>query len=382
MPSINKPNIMIIAGEASGDQRGGEVAEQLRQLCPNAKLSGIGGKDMRTAGVDCLFDVNDLAVMGFIEPIKHLPKILRIFKAIKQHFVTDKPDLIILVDYPGFNLRLAKAAKQAGIKVLFYVSPQVWAWRQGRVKKIAKVVDHMAVIFPFEEKFYQQHHVPVTYVGHPLSEKIKEAPSQTEARKQLKLAATDTVISLMPGSRHSEVEKLLPIMLAAIQKIISHHPQLKIVLPLASTIDKSLIKNFSTSCSVPIIFSENSLLTTAAANVVVTASGTATLETALLNKPMIIVYKVSRLSAAIAKRVIKIPFISLCNIVAGKGIVKEFLQDEATPENISLELLKILDDRAYHSQMLTELQQINRIVGNHQAAENVAKIALEMIESY
>jgi lipid-A-disaccharide synthase len=373
--------IMIVAGEASGDQRGAEVAVELLKLDPTLSLFGIGGKEMRAASVDTVADVEQLAVMGFIEPLKHLPRILKIFKQMKNLLATEKPDLLILVDYPGFNLRLAKVAKSLGIKVLFYISPQVWAWRQNRVKKIAKVVDHMAVLFPFEEKFYQAHHVPVTYVGHPLTQKIKNAPSQTEARQQLTIADNQVVITLMPGSRHSEVEKLLPLMLQSAQQIAEQKANCQFVLALASTINRANIETQLNNFKLDVMISDNSIIAVTAADAVITASGTATLETALLNKPMVIVYKVNKLSAAIAKRVIKIPHISLCNIVAEKGVVKEFLQENATADNITNEILQIINNESYHHTMLNDLKAINTKLGDMQAAENVARLAESMLKT-
>lgn len=371
--------IMIVAGEASGDQRAAEVASELLTLNPTLSLYGIGGAHLRTAGVKTLVDVQELAVMGFIEPLKHLPRILQIFKQMKKSLQQERPDLLILVDYPGFNLRLAKVAKDLGIKVLFYISPQVWAWRQNRVKRIAKVVDHMAVIFPFEEKFYQGHNVPVTYVGHPLTQKIKHAPTMEIARDNLQLDRLKKVICLMPGSRLSEVEKLLPIMLQTAEKIAHERDDVQFVLALASTIEATQINALLETVSINVQLSNDSLEAVSAADAVITASGTATLETALLNKPMVIVYKVSKLTAMIAKRLIKIPSISLCNIVAEKKVVRELLQEDASVENISQEIIHILKDEHYRQQIVNQLRTINSKLGDEEAAKNVANIALSML---
>lgn len=376
---MTNTTIMIVAGEASGDQRGAEVADELLRSNPNLTLFGIGGTHMRAAGVNTVVDVQELAVMGFIEPLKHLPRILQIFKQMKKMLQQEQPGLLILVDYPGFNLRLAKVAKQLGIKVLFYISPQVWAWRQKRVKRIASVVDHMAVIFPFEEKFYQGHNVPVTYVGHPLTQKLKFAPSMLKAREKLQLSEQKKVVCLMPGSRLSEVEKLLPIMLQSASKIKAAVDNTQFILALASTIETSQISSLLKASNLDIQICNDSQYAVSAADTVITASGTATLETALLNKPMVIVYKVSKLTAMIAKRLIKIPSISLCNIVAEKVVVKEFLQENATAENISLEIIKILKDAAYRQKMVNQLVEINAKLGDEQAARNVANVALSML---
>lgn len=375
---MTEAKIMIVAGEASGDQRAAEVAKELLVLNPNTKLYGIGGKHMRAAGVQTLFDVQDLAVMGFIEPLKHLPRILKIFNVMKRQLKQDRPDLLILVDYPGFNLRLAKVAKQLGIKVLFYISPQVWAWRQNRVKRIAKVVDHMAVIFPFEEKFYQGHNVPVTYVGHPLTQTL-QTPSKSIARQQLKIDENSKLVCLMPGSRLSEVERLLPTMLLSAQVIKEQVKEIQFVLALASTIPQDKITSLLTNYPLELKISLDSSMAVTAADAVITASGTATLETALLQRPMVIVYKVNKLTALIAKRLIKIPFISLCNIVAEKMVVKELLQDDANVENISQEVVKLLTNTHYCDTITAELATIKQKLGAEKAAYNVAKIALSML---
>jgi lipid-A-disaccharide synthase len=376
-------NIMIVAGEASGDQRGAEVVQALKQKDPTLSFFGIGGSDMRAAGVDTVIDIHELAVMGFFEVIKHLPHLINVMRRTKALLLHQKPDLLILVDYPGFNLRLAKFAKEHGVKVLFYISPQVWAWRQGRVKKIAQVVDHMAVIFPFEKKFYEQHAVPVTYVGHPLTEKIKLAPSQTQARSTLGLPANVPVITLCPGSRYAELNSLLPIMLASAPVILAKMPNAVFIIAQASTIHNAELKKIITENKMGKItvqkITTDSLLAMSAADVIITASGTATLEAGLLNKPMVIVYKVSKATAFILKRMIKIPYISLANIVAGSGVVTELLQEQATAENIAQEALKLLEDSQHYAQVVEKLTVINRQLGDAQAPEAVASIALKLI---
>ena len=375
-------NIMLVAGEASGDQRGAEVAQALLSRNPQLTLFGIGGTQMRTAGVKTTVDVNQLAVIGFFEIIKHLPRILKIFNNTKQLLKERQPDLLILIDYPGFNLRLAKIAKTLNIPVLFYISPQVWAWRAHRVKKIAQLVDHMAVIFPFEKQYYQQQNLAVTYVGHPLTEKLKQIPSINTARSILSLKTTDKVVTLLPGSRTSEIERLLPIMLDAVSKLATQHPELKFLLAKAATIDiKKINTLFGSSTATIQIINNDTYTAISAADVVLTASGTATLETALLNKPMVVIYRMNRLTAAMLKRLLKIPYVSLCNIVAGKQVVVELLQKEANSENINKEILLILNDQDYCKQMKSNLKLIKEKLGDFDAAVNVAQIALQMLSS-
>jgi lipid-A-disaccharide synthase len=374
-----KQKIMIIAGEASGDHRGAEVATELHYHHPNIELFGICGEEMKQAGVREIANIDQLSVMGFFEPLKHLPRIIKLFKRMKRSILDEKPDLIIFVDNPGFNLRLAKAAKALKVKVLFYVSPQVWAWRQGRVKHIAKVVDHMAVLFPFEKKFYQDHDVPVTYVGHPLTQKIKSAPSYEKAREALGIHTKRKVVTLLPGSRTAEITRLLPVMLESVEKLSSTFPNLIFVLALASTVKQASIQSMIDKCKHTLIISTHAMTTISAADAVITSSGTATLETALLNKPMVIIYKVHTITALLIKRMLKIPYIGLCNIVAGSDVSKELLQNKANAENITEEVEKILFDQEYRNTMISKLKSTNQLLGDSKAAENVAKIAVTMI---
>ncbi len=377
---MNNTSIMMVAGEASGDQRGAEVVLALLKKDQHLHFFGIGGHEMRAAGVDTQMDIHELAVMGFIEVIKHLPHLLAVMRRTKKLLLQKKPDILILVDYPGFNLRLAKFAKQQGIPVLFYISPQVWAWRQGRVKKIAQVVDHMAVIFPFEKKFYDAHQVPVTYVGHPLIEKIKTVPTQKEARQHLGITQS-LVITLCPGSRYAEFNTLFPIMLESAKLIATQYPQAHFIVAKASTIERHVIVAFITQINLSIQITDNALQAMSAADVIVTASGTATLEAALLNKPMVIAYKVNKVTALIIKHLIKIPYISLANIVAGEGVVCELLQKNATPKKIANEVLRLLNDPVVYQHITQKLMTLKKIFGESLAAEKVAEIALRLLQN-
>jgi len=371
---------MLIAGEASGDQRGAEVAQALLVMQPQLTLFGIGGQHMRAAGVATMIDVNELAVIGFFEVLKHLPRILKIFYRMKRVLQENRPDLLILIDYPGFNLRFAKVAKRLKIPVLFYISPQVWAWRQHRVKKIAQVIDHMAVIFPFEKQFYQQQNIPVTYVGHPLTQKINRAPTMAEARKKLAFDLDNKIISLLPGSRRSEIERLLPTMLDAAEELTKKIPGLIFLLAVATTVDSEKIKALLQNSRINIrILQNDAYATMSAADVVLTASGTATLEAALLNKPMVVLYKVNRFTAAILKRMLKIPYVSLCNIVAGEKVVTELLQADATADNLVKETMLLLNDTQRQQQIKAKLSSIKAKLGEMNAEHNVAQIAIQML---
>ncbi len=372
--------IMLVAGEASGDQHGAEVAKALLQQCPELTLFGIGGKAMRSATVQTFIDINELAVMGFVEVIKHLPRILKIFRQTKKILATQKPDLLILIDYPGFNLRLAKVAKRLAIPILFYISPQVWAWRERRIKKIVNVVDHMAVIFPFEKTLYAGYNINVTYVGHPLIEKIREVANLPEARAQLELDLNDKVVTILPGSRQSEIKRLLPILLKTVIRLRQQTASLKFLLVVAPTIDITQIKSLLVDYQADVeLITTHSMTAISAADIVLTSSGTATLQTALLHKPMVVVYKMHPLTAALARRLIKIPYISLCNIVAGKRIVVELLQQQVTVVNLVQESHRLLDDKNYYTNIKNQLATINGKLGQANAATNVAGIALKML---
>ena len=372
--------IMLVAGEASGDQRGAEVAIVLLTKDPTLTLFGIGGEHMRKAGVKTVADVKQLSVMGFFEPLKHLPRLFKIFSCMKKHLKKEKPNLLLLIDNPGFNLRLARFAKKQNIPVLFYISPQVWAWRQHRVKKIAQVVDHLAVIFPFEKKYYLDENIKVTFVGHPLTKKITQAPTTETAKTTLALTTGNPIITLLPGSRSNEVKRLLPVMLDAMVELYKAKQNLTIVLAHAKTIRVRQIKHILQHYNIPIKITNDAYTAIQAADLVLTASGTATLETALLNKPMIVLYKVNALTALLIKRMLKIPYISLCNIVAGKKIVNELLQQDANVNNLVKESLSILDNIDYQQKIRNNLQTVKQIMGNIDAAENVANIALQMLQ--
>ena len=322
---------MIVAGEASGDMRAAGLARALKELDPSLQLSGIGGEHMRLAGVECFTDITELAVIGIAEVVKNLSRIKKVFDQTLKQIDKDPPDGVILVDYPGFNLRLAREIKKRGIKIIYYISPQVWAWREKRVLKIKKLVDCMIVLFPFEQNIYSKYGMKVDYVGHPLVDEIVVEKNQTEVLKSIGLSASKTTIGLMPGSRAKEIERHLPCMLEAAQILFKHNKERQFILLKAPTIPLKLIQDqlFSYKHLPLKIYGSSIYDGINAMDAVMVASGTATLETALLKKPMVIIYKTSWLTYAIAKSVIKIPYIGLVNIVAGKKIAEELIQNDA-----------------------------------------------------
>lgn len=371
---------MIVAGEASGDLHAANFVKAAHAINPELYFYGIAGAKMQAAGVEAVHDAAELAVMGLIEPLLNYRKLSAVLKHMKQLVCRDKPDLLVLIDYPGFNLRLAEAAKACGVKVLFYVSPQVWAWRQGRVKKIGERIDMMAVIFPFESEFYERFHIPVRYVGHPLVDEVKAHLSRDEAIQRFGLDASKRTIGLFPGSRRGEVKRLLPIMLRAAKQLKQTHPELQFILPIASSLKAEMIQPCLDAVDVEIITVEGqSYDVSQTCDAIMTASGTATLEIAMMGIPMVITYKVAWLTWAIVDHMIKIPHIGLANIVAGEEVAKEYVQNDATPEALAREVAHILDDRDYAEAMKLKLAEVKRRLGEGGGSENLARLALEML---
>ncbi len=310
---------MVIAGEASGDIRAAELVSAIKFLSPNIEFSGVGGECMQKSGVELFENITSLAVIGIVEVLKNLGTIKKVFERVIFEVEAQMPDAVILVDYPGFNLRLAAELKKRSIKVIYYISPQVWAWREKRIEKIKKLVDRMIVLFPFEKDLYARYGMDVDYVGHPLVDEIKIQKSPTEVLKSIGLKIQGaTTIGLMPGSRQKEVERHLPVMIEAAQELFKKDERRQFLLLKASTIKMDFLKKHL-PINLPIkIFEGSSYDGINAMNAAIVASGTATLETALLEKPMVIIYKTSWPTYVIAKSVIKIPYIGLVNVVAGK----------------------------------------------------------------
>jgi len=352
----------------------------LRKLRPNIKVDAMGGQMLRKTGANIVVDNNDLAVVGLVEVISHYPVIRKAFKTLQQRLLTHRPDLLILVDYVEFNLRLAKAAKKLGIKVLFYISPQVWAWRPGRVKKIGQLIDMMAVIFPFEADFYHQHNIPVRYVGNPLLGKVHASRSRAENMRHFSLTE-GPIVGLQPGSRRSEIQRLLPIFIETATRLKKRHPELNFVLPVAPGIEANSIRSqLPNEHSIQLIENESPYDVMHVCNAIITASGTATLETALMEIPMVMAYKVAPLSYAILKRLVKIPHIGLVNIVAGQEVIKELIQHEATPSALEQEVSRLLEDDTYRQTMIGHLKAIKTKLDDRQGV-SIAVVAAELLTS-
>jgi len=371
---------MIVAGEASGDLHGSNLVKEALRKNPGLSFFGMGGPKMREAGVTTLIDSSEMAVVGLIEVISHFPVIYRAFSTLKKIIRTDPPDLLILIDYPDFNLHLAKVAKSAGVRVLYYISPQIWAWRVGRVKKIAKLVDRMAVVFPFEVPFYEKGGVPVTFVGHPLVDIVHPTMTRAEAQASFGLDPAKRTVGLFPGSRKGEIRNLSATILEAATLLKKHFPDLQFILPLASSLTNEDLAPFLKSSSLDIrVIEEKVYDVMQVCDAIITVSGTVTLEAALMGAPMVIIYRVSPLTYAVGKRLIKVDHIGICNIVAGERVVRELIQDDAEPAWIAAEIARILTDNDYAQEMRAKLAGIRAKLGSSGASERAARLAEDLI---
>lgn len=372
-------HILISVGEASGDMHAANLVQAVKKSSPNIQFYGMGANLMQNAGVNIIVNANKLSIMGWVEIITKFSAIRKAFRIMTDAVLHNKPDLLILVDYPGFNLRLAKVAKKAGIKVLYFISPKIWAWNQGRVEIIKKYVDMMAVIFPFEVEFYKKRQVSVTFVGNPLLEMVKPKLTREAAQKTFNLNPNYKTIGLFPGSRKSEIKYLLPIMLATAQLLKTKYPNLQFLLPQASSITIDELQPYLQSCPIKIQVVQNQNYDVMqVCDAIIAASGTATLEIALMAIPLVIIYKGSWLEYKIAKHLIKIPYIGLCNILANKKIVQELLQYDATPKNITEEIEKILNDTNYRTEMTINLMKTKNLLENS-AKKDIVQLIISMI---
>ncbi len=378
---IDPKRIVIVAGEASGDAHAGRMIAALKARRPDIEVSGIGGDALRQAGTEIFTDFRELAVMGLVEVLKRYRQIKAVFNQLVERLRREKPDLLILVDYPGFNLKLAKQAHKLGIPVLYYISPKVWAWRPGRVKTIRRYVDHMAVLFPFEETLYQDAGVPVSCVGHPLVDAVHSAFNAQQAKQHFEIEPEHRVLGLFPGSRRSEVEALLPIMLQTAEKIKQRHFDLEVVLPLAPGLDMAFLQPMLKQSGLDIkVVSGDFYDVIRSCDAIVAASGTVTLEIALMGVPHLIVYRVAPMSYRILKRLVKIPYVGLCNIVTHENIITELLQDEVTVDNLDQHLTPLLTDPQAKSRAEYIRQQVLTALGPAGGADNAAQVILDRLD--
>lgn len=376
----NMKRVMIIAGEASGDLHAAKLVEGVRQRLPDTRFFGIGGSAMRKAGVDILVESADLAVVGLIEVLAHRKVIFGALNRMRDILRQDPPDLLILTDYPEFNLRLARTARECGVKVLYYISPQIWAWRQGRVKKIRQRVDRMAVVFPFEVDFYARHGVPVTYVGHPLAHEVEASADRDTLLREFGLDPSRPVVGLFPGSRRSEIKRLLPVIIQSAQLLKQQRPDLQFILPIASTLNPELIREHMPDHDLEIHTLEHRPYDAMqASDAIVTVSGTVTLEIALIGTPMVVINRVAWLTYHIVRRMLKIEHLALCNIVAQRRIVPERIQNDATPETIASDLLQMLEDESCRRKIKQGLAEVKQKLEDSSHITDITTVTVDML---
>ncbi len=372
------PSFLVVAGEASGDLHAAAVVRELRRRVPGAVCFGMGGDRMRAEGVETLYDAREVAVMGISEVLPRLPHILGALRGLARAGRERRPTAALLVDLPDFNLRLAARLKREGIRVVYYVSPMVWAWRPGRTRRIARVVDRLLCIYPFEEPFLRERGVPATYVGNPLLDEPAPAAGGAEARRGLGLDPALPTLALLPGSRSAEVERLFPVMLDAAERLASEGP-LQAIVPVASTVDQGRLEQLAEGRRARVFFRRGRTLDIlAAADAAIVASGTATLETLLADRPMVVVYRVSWLSWLVARLLVRVAHVALVNLLAGRRLVPELLQRALTPTAVADALRTVWRDAGRRAELLAGYREVRETLGGPGASARVAEALLEV----
>ncbi len=390
--TVNKNIILIITGEDSGDLYGGNLAREIKKLSPDINISGVGGRQMRSAGVDIFCDVSDISVVGFLEVIEKLGLLRRLYKRVVERLDSGNVKGVVLIDYPGFNLKVAKAAKERGIPVFYYISPQVWAWRKSRVKTIKKYVDKMMVILPFEKEFYQKDGVDVEFVGHPLLEVISPLQSpplqggawggREKICRELGVDDKKLIIGILPGSRKKEIAYMLPEILKASSIIKGKYPSVQFLLPLSQSIEEDYLKNFITSeySYINVVKGKNYDVMKVS-DLLITKSGTSTLEAAIIGIPMIIIYKSSMISYYLAKALVNVTYAGLPNLLAGKEVAPELLQHKMNAKSIAEKTIYFLEKKGSLEQMKEELKSIKYSLGEQGASKRAASIIVDYIKT-
>ena len=366
--------VLFVAGEASGDLHAAGVAAALQRLRPELGLAAVGGSRLAEQGVELIHRDNQLGVMGFMEIVKHVPRHFALLRRLRTMMKRGDFALVVLIDYPGFNMKVAAAAKQAGVPVLYYVTPQVWAWGAGRIPKLARMVAKAAVILPFEEPLLRGYGIDATFVGHPMLDRTLNMPTRLEAREALRLAQNQPVLALFPGSRQQEIDRLIDDFVATAKELQRRKPGLQVIVSVASTVALD-----SARCPFRLVHSA-SLSVLRAADAALCKSGTTTLEAAIADCPLVVAYRTGRVSYALAKRAVKISHIGLVNVVAGREVAREFIQDDIVPETIAEAMLGLLDPGSRQRQeVLAGLAEVRSKLGSPGAADRVARMASDLV---
>ncbi|MEE9182408.1 MAG: lipid-A-disaccharide synthase [candidate division NC10 bacterium] len=377
---MNK-KIFIVAGEASGDLHGADLTRALLTLDPEVTILGMGGGQMRRAGVKILVDAGELAAVGITEALSRFVALTRTFQQLRRALASEHPSLLILIDFPDFNFWLARASRRIGIPVLYYIGPQVWAWRKGRIRTLKRLVEKMLIIFPFEEALYREAGVPVTFVGHPMLDRLRDVPTRDEARRQMGCDASDLIVGLLPGSREGEVRHHLPVLIKAVAQIAQAKPEAQFLLAVAESLSPRLTESLlqgSDTCIRTLRGQTYQVMR--AADLLITASGTATLEAGLLGTPMIIIYRVSRLSWWAGRLLVDVPSIGMVNLVAGKRVVPELLQRDLTPERVAKTAVELLHSPTALGAIREDLQEIRGRLGEEGASQRAAQEVLKTLQ--
>ena len=375
------PRILIVKGEASGDLHGANLAKALKALDPQVSLAGIGGAAMQAAGVQLVRDIGRLDIIGMVGPVA-LAAVVRRFLAMRRLFRSEPWDAVVFIDHPGLNLRYAYFAKAAGLRVLYYIAPQVWAWRPGRIHWIKRRVDHVLVILPFEKALYDRAGIPCTFVGHPLLDAVAPHYDRDSLRTGFGLKRGGPVIGLLPGSRSGEVRSLLPILLEAAGKLAGRDQKTQFILAQASTIQDNLLQSLLRESPVRVtVVKEQAGEVMAVSDLVLVASGTATLQAAVVGTPMVLLYRTTIFTYWLARLLIRVKWIGLVNLVAGRSVVPELIQSEATAKRLYQEAVRILDDPTAYNDMKQSLKQVRAALGEPGASMRAAGVVLQACRS-
>lgn len=377
---MTSPEFLIVAGEASGEMYGAEVASRLRDRFPGCTLFGLGGERMREAGVELLADISRTAVVGPFEAIGHFGGLFQLFRKLTARLEgQNRPAAAIFIDFPDFNMRLARRARVAGVPVVYYVSPQIWAWRPGRIRELRETVDKMLVILPFEAEIYRQAGIDVEFVGHPLVEMVRARLPRRAFFEKYGLDSERPLVALLPGSRRKEVRYILPTLVSAVDRILEAKPGTQFVLPAAPGLDRDFVRGFLGNRPVTLVRGDT-YEAIRYARAAVVASGTATLETALLGTPEVIVYRIGRATWWLGKAMLRVRMFGLVNIILGEEIVPELFQDRMTPENVARETIRLMDDVWTQSRIRSHYERVRRQLGSGDPASRVVD-AVESLTS-